>query len=74
MTTAKSDYAVTLEGGTNKSRLLGNRLPQTTSQCGLRRKLRLSSSAVATSREGHRQQRSGRAGQHRRWGLGRSAN
>jgi len=26
------------------------------------------SSAAATSREGHRQQGSGRAGQHRRWG------
>ena len=31
------------------------------------RKLRRSSAAVATSREGHRSPRSGRAGQHRRW-------
>jgi DNA invertase Pin-like site-specific DNA recombinase len=34
------------------------------------RKFRRSSVAVATSRERHRQQRSGRAGQHRRWGRG----
>jgi hypothetical protein len=32
---------------------------------------RRSSAAVATSREGHRLPRSGRAGQHRRWGRGR---
>jgi hypothetical protein len=42
---------------THKSRLSGNRwLPQTTS------------AAVATSREGQRKPRSGREGQHRRWG------
>jgi len=39
----------------------GNRwLPQTT-PCGIGPMLRRSSAAVATSREGHRQQRSGRA-------------
>ena len=32
--------------------------------------IRLSSSAVATSQEGRRTLRSGRAGQHRRWGPG----
>jgi Pentapeptide repeats (8 copies) len=39
--------------------------------CGLRRMFRRSSSAVATSREGHRPPRSGPAVLHRRWGLGR---
>ena len=32
--------------------------------------LKQSADAVATSREGHRSRRSGRAGQHRRWGRG----
>jgi hypothetical protein len=36
--------------------------------CGLRRKLRRSSAAVATSREGYRKPRSGPAILHRRWG------
>jgi hypothetical protein len=36
------------------------------------RRIRRSSSAVATSREGHRSPRSGRAGQHRRWDRARS--
>jgi hypothetical protein len=50
---------------THKSRLFGNRgLPQTT-VCELRQMLRRSSAAVATSREGHRSPRSGRAGRHR---------
>jgi hypothetical protein len=45
--------------------LFGNRwLPQSM-MCVLRQKLRRSSSAVATSREGHRSPRSGREGQHR---------
>jgi hypothetical protein len=35
-------------------------------QCA-RQMLRRSSSAVATSREDHRQPRSGREGQHQRW-------
>jgi hypothetical protein len=47
----------------------GNRwLPQKT--CALRQKFRRSSSAVATSREGRRSPRSGRAVQRRRWGRG----
>ena len=54
---------------THKSRLFGNRwLPQTTCAGCARRRLRRFSAAVATSREGHRQQGSGREGQHRRWG------
>ena len=36
--------------------------------CGLRRKFRRSSAAVATSREGPRKPRSGPEVQHRRWG------
>ena len=53
-----------------KSGLFRNRwLPQTT--CALCRKLRRSSAAVATSREGHRSRRSDPAGQHQRWGRGR---
>jgi hypothetical protein len=46
----------------------GSRQPQTTR--GLRLMFRRSSSAVATSREGHRSQRSDRAGQHRATGPG----
>jgi hypothetical protein len=38
--------------------------------CGLRRKLRRFSDAVATSREDHHPPRSGPAVQHRRWGRG----
>jgi hypothetical protein len=53
---------------THKSRLFGNRWLLRTICADLRWKLRRSSSAVATSREGHHPPRSGRAVQHLRWG------
>ena len=49
-------------------RMLAPRHPLFEAIC---RKLRRSSAAVATSREGHRSPRSGRAVQHRRWDRGR---
>ena len=46
--------------------------PACTQNSDVRLMLRRSSAAVATSREGHRLQRSGREGQHRRQGQARS--
>jgi hypothetical protein len=58
-------------GCTHKLRLLRQSLGAANDVSGLRRMLRRSSAAVATSREDHRSRRLDRAIQHRRWGRER---
>jgi hypothetical protein len=61
---------VTVTSVTHKPSLAPASLPECflIGRCWWRVKLRRSSVAVATSREGHRKPRSGRANRHQRWG------